>query len=188
MAAGCSPGIAKKTASIWRHRPDIARALDLWIRERMQKSLPSAASPEQQAEQVLRTAWLTARASVLWFTRISPDRTCLIPDFSHATDERMSAIESFDIAERVVGGDTVDRRIKLRLKDSGRALTLLARATGVEEKPQPANLQFTVVCERTPEKLLRELGELNPDEAATKPDEVTDPMESIPSVKKFPIN
>jgi hypothetical protein len=34
LAVGCSPGIAKKTASIWRHRPDIARAVDLWIKER----------------------------------------------------------------------------------------------------------------------------------------------------------
>ena len=35
LVGGCSPGIAKKTASIWRHRPDIARAVNLWIRERV---------------------------------------------------------------------------------------------------------------------------------------------------------
>ena len=143
--------------------------------------LPSDATPEQQAEQVLRTAWLTARASVLWFTRISSDRACLIPDFSHATDEMMSAIGSFDITERGVVRDTVDRRIKLRLKDSGRALTLLARATGVEERPQPANIQFNVVYQQTPGKLLRELAT---DETA-KPDEA---VESTKPVKKFPIN
>ena len=121
LAAGCGAG-AYQTAHRWRHQPDIARAVNLWIRERVQKSLPPGdATPEQQAEQLLRTAWLTARSSVLWFTRISPDRKCLIPDFGHATDEMMSAIESCDITERVVDGDTVDGRIKLRLKDSGRA-------------------------------------------------------------------
>jgi hypothetical protein len=182
LAVGCSPGIAKKTASIWRHRPDIARAVGLWIKERMQNSLPpSAASPEQQAEEVLRTAWLMARANVLWFTRISADRRLLIPDFSHATDEMLACIEAFDISER---------GIKLRLKDSSKALAILARATGVDrpEVKFTGNVEFRVVYQRTPEKLSRELGELNPDEAAAKPDEVTDPMESIPSVKKFPIN
>jgi hypothetical protein len=181
LAVGCSPGIAKKTASIWRHRPDIARAVDLWIKERVQKSLPpSAATPEQQAEEVLRTAWLMARANVLWFTRISPDRELLIPDFSHATDEMLACIEAFDISER---------GIKLRLKDSSKALTLLARATGVDrpEMKLAGDVVFRVVYEQTPERLSRELGELNPDHSA-EPDEAQDDSTPLLPVKKFRIN
>ena len=188
LAVGCSPGIAKKTASIWRHRPDIARALDLWIRERVQNSLPtSTATPEQQAEEVLRTAWVTARSSVLWFTRISADRKLLIPDFSHATDEMLGCIEAFDISQR---------GIKLKLKDSSKALALLARATGVDrpEVKHTGNVVFRVVYEQTPEKLLKELAEVRMDTpatvTATKPDGTAnsrEPSELLP-VKKFPIN
>ena len=76
---------------------------------------------------MLRTAWVTARSSVLWFTRISADRKLLIPDFSHATDEMLACIEAFDIS---------DRGIKLQLKDSSKALALLARATGVDRPPE----------------------------------------------------
>jgi phage terminase small subunit len=195
LAVGCSPGIAKKTASIWRHRPDIARAVNLWIRERVEKSLPpSAASPERQAEQVLRTAWLVAKANVMWFSQITEDGRNLVADLNHCTDEQLAVIESFDVVERVVGEVTVERRTRLKLKDSSRALAILARATGLEEKSEPAtrNVVLTVVYDGNDRlrqmKQLRELGELNPDEAATKPDEVTDPMESIPSAKKFPIN
>jgi len=181
LAAGCSPGIAKKTASIWRHRPDIARAVDLWIRERVQKSLPpSAATPEQRAEEIIRTAWLMARANVLWFTRISADRKLLIPDFSHATDEMLACIEAFDIS---------DRGIKLRLKDSSKALAQLARATGVDrpEVRLTGNVVMRVVYEQTPEKLSRELGELNPDKT-TQPNEALDDAMDLSPVKKFPIN
>jgi hypothetical protein len=181
LAVGCSPGIAKKTASIWRHRPDIAKAVDLWIRERVQNSLPASdATPEHQAEEVLRTAWLTARASVLWFTRISADRKLLIPDFSHATDEMLSCIEAFEIS---------DRGIKLRLKDSSKALALLARATGVDrpEMKISGDVTFRVVYERTPERLLKELGELTLD-ATTRPDEAPDDPIEPSAVKKFPIN
>lgn len=195
LAVGCSPGIAKKTASIWRHRPDITRAVNLWIRERVQKSLPpSAASPEQQAEQVLRTAWLVARANVMWFSQISEDGRNLVADLSHCTDEQLAAIESFDVVERVVGEDTVERRTRLKLKDSGRALAILARATGLEEKPQPAtrNVVFTVRYDGNDRlkqlRQLRELGELETDETATKLDEVPDPTGPLPSVKKFPVN
>jgi hypothetical protein len=151
LAAGCSPGIAKKTAT-----------------------------PEQQAEEVLRTAWLMARANVLWFTRISSDRKLLIPDFSHATDEMLACIEAFDISER---------GIKLRLKDSSKALALLARATGVDrpEVKVTGNVEFRVVYEQTPERLSRELGELGTGKT-TQPDEaLDDPIELLP-VKKFPIN
>jgi len=181
LAAGCSPGIAKKTASIWRHRRDIARAVALWIRERVQNSLPAQdATPERQAEEVLRTAWLTARASVLWFTRISAHRKLLIPDFSHATDEMLGCIEAFDIS---------DRGIRLRLKDSSKALALLARATGVDrpEVKLTGNVEFRVVYEQTSEKLRRELGELSPDKTKRFDEALDDRMELSP-VKKFPIN
>jgi hypothetical protein len=180
VAAGCGEG-AYQTAHRWRHQPDIALAVDLWIRERVQNSLPpSAATPEQQAEEVLKTAWLMARANVLWFTRISPDRKLLIPDFSHATDEMLSCIEAFDISER---------GIKLRLKDSSKALALLARATGVDrpEMKLTGDVVFRVVYEQTPKKLTRELGESIPDTTTQSDDSVDDPMELLP-VKKFPIN
>jgi hypothetical protein len=81
----------------------------------------------------------------------------------------------------------VDRRIKLRFKNSSRALTILARATGVEDKPQPANIQFNLVYERTPAQLLRELEQLGADETA-KRDEATEVRETRATVKKFPIN
>jgi hypothetical protein len=57
----------------------------------------------------------------------------------------------------------------------------------VEERPQPANIQFTGVYERTPEKLLREWGGIGTAETG-KPDEVAEVMEPRATVKKFPIN
>jgi hypothetical protein len=121
-----------------------------------------------------------ARANVLRFTRISADRKLLIPDFSHATDEMLACIEAFDISER---------GIKLRLKDSSKALALLARATGVDrpEVRHTGNIAFRVVYEQTPEKLSRELGEVNADNEARPDEALDDRMEPLP-VKKFPIN
>ena len=180
VAAGCRAGAYETTHRWWR-RPDIARAVNLWVRERLQNSLPSGdATPEQQAEEVLRTAWLMARANVLWFTRISPDRKLLIPDFSHATDDMLACIEAFDIS---------DRGIRLKLKDSSKALALLARATGVDrpEVKMTSNVELRVVYERTPEKLSRELGQLNPDNQPKSNEALDDPAEPLP-LKKFPIN
>jgi hypothetical protein len=127
----------------------------------------------------LRTAWLMARANVLWFTRISADRRLLIPDFSHATDEMLACIEAFDISER---------GIKLKLKDSSKALALLARATGVDrpEVKMSGEVTFRVVYEQTPEKRLMELGELTADKI--RPDEAQDDSVDPSPVKKFPIN
>jgi hypothetical protein len=90
-----------------------------------------------------------ARANVLWFTRISADRKLLIPDFSHATDEMLACIEAFD---------TLERGIKLKLKDSSKSLALLARATGIDrpEVKLTGDVVFRVVYEQTPEKLSRE--------------------------------
>jgi len=51
----------------------------------------------------------------------------------------------------------------------------------VEERPQPANIQFNVVYQQTPGRLLRELAT---DETA-RPDET---VESMEPAKKFPIN
>ena len=108
VAAGCRAG-AYETAHRWWRRPDIARAVNLWVRERLQNSLPSGdATPEQQAEEVLRTAWLMARANVLWFTRISPDRKLLIPDFSHATDDMLA--DGIDAGKKSIGESPIDDR------------------------------------------------------------------------------
>jgi hypothetical protein len=145
--------IAYQTGHEWRHRPDIARAVNLWIKERLQQALPpSATTPEQQAEQIVRTAWVTARANPLWFTRISADGKSLIPDFSHATVEQLAAIESFDTVERIVGGDTLEVRTRVKLKDSGRALALLARAFGLDrqEVVLPGNVEIKVTYEDRP--------------------------------------
>jgi len=52
--------------------------------------MPESAGPiAQQAETLVRTAWLTATANIQWFTKISPDGSCLVPDFTHCTDEMM---------------------------------------------------------------------------------------------------
>ena len=53
-------------------------------------AMPESAGPiAQQAETLVRTAWLTATANIQWFTKISPDGSCLVPDFTHCTDEMM---------------------------------------------------------------------------------------------------
>ena len=109
------------------------------------------------------------------------------PDFTHATDEMLACIEAFDISER---------GIKLKLKDSSKALALLARATGVDqpEVRHTGDVAFRVVYVQTPPRLSEELGELQTDAAATVVDHKSDnaanprePLEQLP-VKKFPIN
>ena len=49
------------------------------------------------------------------------------------------------------------------------------------------NVVMRVLYEQTPEKLSRELGELNPDKT-TQPDEDLDGSMDLSPVKKFPIN
>ena len=92
----------------------------------------------------------------------------------------LACIEAFDISER---------GIKLKLKDSSKALALLARATGVDrpEVKLTGEVTFNVVYEQTPKKLSRELGELNPDNRPEPGEPRDGPMELVP-VKKFPIN
>src|SRR5215468_9101414 len=99
-------------------------------------SMPEAAGPmQEQADTLVRTAWLTATANIQWFTKISPDGSCLVPDFTHCTDEMMQAIESIDVEERESpGGENVTRRIRLKLKNSVRAMELLARAMGMDRR------------------------------------------------------
>lgn len=99
----------------------------------------------------------------------------------------LSCIEAFDVS---------DRGIRLRLKDSSKALALLARATG-QDRPEvkhTGKVVFRVVYEETPEKLLKELAEVRMDApgaiTATKSEATADsrePLELLP-VKKFPIN
>lgn len=100
----------------------------------------------------------------------------------------LACIEAFDISER---------GIKLKLKDSSKALALLARATGVDRPPEvkmSGEVAFRVVYVQTPPRLSEELGELQTDAAATlvdhKPDDAADPREPLEQlpVKKFPIN
>jgi hypothetical protein len=65
----------------------------------------------------------------------------------------------------------------------------LARATGVDrpEVKLTGNVTFKVVYERTPERLLSELGELTPDKIRQPHEAQDDPVEPSP-IKKFPIN
>jgi len=92
----------------------------------------------------------------------------------------LACIEAFDIS---------DRGVKLRLKDSLKALAILARATGVDrpEVKLTGNVEFRVVYEQTPERLSREIAELSSDNTAQSDNVLDGPMEP-PPVKKFPIN
>jgi hypothetical protein len=143
---GCTPKSARRAANEWRSRPDIARAVNLWIKEKLAKAMPESAGPiAQQAETLVRTAWLTATANIQWFTKISADGTCLVPDFTHCTEEMMQAIESIDVEERESpDGDNVTRRIRLRLKNSVRAMELLARAMGMDRREVKVGLSEQV--------------------------------------------
>ena len=64
----------------------------------------------------------------------------------------------------------------------GERRNLFRRRTGRGNR-----IPVRVVYEQTPEKLSRELGELNPDNRAEPGDARDGPMELVP-VKKFPIN
>jgi len=108
--------------------------------------MPESSGPiAQQAEALVRTAWLTATANIQWFTKISPDGSCLVPDFTHCTDEMMQAIESIDVEERESSsGEPITRRIRLKLKNSVRAMELLARAMGMDRREVKVGLSAEV--------------------------------------------
>ena len=82
----------------------------------------------------MRTAWLTATANIQWFTKIGSDGSCLIPDFTHCTEEMMQAIESTSVEERESPGGENVTRIRLTLKNSVRAMEVLARAMGRDRR------------------------------------------------------
>jgi hypothetical protein len=134
--AGCGSA-AFVTGHRWRRRADIAHAVEVWIRERMRavSNIPEPDQVEAQAEAILRQAWLQAKANMLWFSRIAEDGQSLVTDFTRCTEDQLSIIESYDVQERVTededGATVTVRRIKLRLKDSARALELLSRAYGL---------------------------------------------------------
>jgi hypothetical protein len=39
-------------------------------------------------------------ANIQWLTKISPDGSYRLPDFTHGTEEMMQAIESIEVEER----------------------------------------------------------------------------------------
>ena len=58
--------------------------------------MPEAAGPMQEpAETLVKTAWLTATANIQWFTKISPDGSCLIPDFTNQIARIGALLERF---------------------------------------------------------------------------------------------
>jgi hypothetical protein len=125
-AAGAGKG-AHLTGHRWRHREDVRHAVAVWIRERMEATTQLPADPEKLAEALLRQAWMIAHGNLAWFTKISADGRTLTYSLDHCTEAQLSVIESVEIKQ--AGRHT--RIAKLRLKDSARALELLAKAAGL---------------------------------------------------------
>jgi hypothetical protein len=116
---------------------------------------------------LLRTCWLQASSNLLWFSRVAADGRSLITDFTHATDEMMQAIESYDIVEEEDESGVTQRRIRLKLKPSAPALALLGKALGLDQRhvliqsrtQQQAEIKVSYVQSeiRNPHSLLREM-------------------------------
>jgi len=79
-------------------------------------------------------------------------------DLSTCTEEQLSVIEPFEIRERLVATDpdsnaeVIERHCRLKLKDSTRALDLLAKAAGLAGE-WPATVRSSATIKRPPPKI-----------------------------------